>query len=294
MVVCDDHASDPMQEYMIHHIWCLVASLEEIVFWWPHWTSLDYLCLTKYKQSYCNVHCISKLSCAVWACWEAGLSCPLPHSHFTAKHVCLKVSSKTSCLGIGMSCPTPTMLQRRKRTAKQPESSKAVSLKTTRKQTISNRGCYCLSHDVRVFRGTRSWSSAVWSLSMERKLSWKLQLTASTFPIDFCCMFGTSWFDGVTSVCSLNQATPSMLWAPDLAMLCSLSVVSISYLLFVPCILLVIYFFKTQSTSVDGHHSPDGSGHMGSALPWECFQSQRIHCTGLSLFLPGLSAMFQV
>lgn len=108
-----------------------------------------------------------------------------------------------------MSCPTPTMLQRRKKTAKQPESNKAVSLKATRNQTIPNRGCYCLSHDVKEStEGTRSWSSAMGSLSMERKLSWKLQLTASTSPIDFCGMFGTSWFDGVTSVCSLIQATP--------------------------------------------------------------------------------------
>lgn len=58
---------------------------------------------------------------------------------------------------------------------------------------------------------------------MERMLSWRLRLTASASQVDFCRVFETSWFDGVTFLCSLNQAIPShfywVLWVPELMML---------------------------------------------------------------------------
>lgn len=73
-----------------------------------------------------------------------------------------------------------------KREAKQPENKNTMSWRAARKQTIPNRGYYCLSHDA---LGTRSSGAAMGCLSMERQLSWKLQPTASTSPADFYCMF---------------------------------------------------------------------------------------------------------
>lgn len=81
---------------------------------------------------------------------------------------------------------------------------------------------------------------------------------------------------------------------PDLIMLCSLSVVFISYLQFILCTFACYTLIQNPKHSCGCTSIPDGSGHMYSVLPWKCLQRQRLHCTGLFLFLPGISAVFQV
>lgn len=89
-----------------------------------------------------------------------------------------------------------TLWQGGKRTVKQPRSNNIVSLRTAGRPTVSNRGYYCSSRDIKVSVGEKkpgSWEAHPWKESSVRNTSWWSQPLHSASA--GCCESSIWWYN---------------------------------------------------------------------------------------------------